>query len=278
MATAILLLTSCGPATTESSEDDPVLAKVHQRELRLSEMEGMFPEGATAADSHLIIEAYANRWVKDAVLLWESERNAPGDMNLDRLVRDYRASLVRSSYERQLVSERLDSAIAQEELEAFYEANKMQYQLEKPIVRCYFIRLPYPTPEERTMAQLWNNGKVKDTAALRSYTEEHADVTLLQDSVWYSLEDIAAQLPDGTLTADNLPSKREFSQQDGANRYYFRLLELKARQEIAPFSYVAEQARRSILQARKRQVLEEAREEIFERESRRGNITFTNNR
>jgi hypothetical protein len=69
-------------------------------------------------------------------------------------------------------------------------------------------------------------------------------------------------------------SKREFSQQDGSNRYYFRLFELKPRMEIAPLSYVEEQARRAILHGRKREVLEAAREEIFERELRENSIQF----
>ncbi|MBB4079325.1 hypothetical protein GGR28_001945 [Lewinella aquimaris] len=278
-ATAVLflLVLSCAEAPIKDSTD-PVLARVHQRELRLSEMEGMFPERATAADSAMIVEAFVNRWARDAVLLWESEQNAPSDLNLDRLVRDYRASLVRSSYEEQLVSTRLDSAIGQAELEEFYEASKEQYQLEKPIVRCLFIRVPYPTPEEEALQDLWNNGKPQDTAALADYSRKYAEVALLSDSTWYSLEEVAAQLPEGTLTADNVNSKREFSQLDGTNRYYFRLFELKPRREIAPLSYVVNQARRAILHGRKREVLERAREEIFERELRRNNIEFFTNR
>ncbi len=278
-ATAVLLLTVLG-CDSPPPEDpaDPVLARVHQRELRLSEMEGMFPERATAADSSLIMEAFANRWARDAVLLWESERNAPSDLNLDRLVRDYRASLVRSSYEEQLVSTKLDSAISQRELEAFYEATKEQYQLEKPIVRCLFIRVAYPTPQEAELQDLWNNGNPQDTAALADYTSKYAEVALLRDSAWYGLDEIAQQLPEGTLTAENVNSKREFSQQDGMHRYYFRLFELKPRMEIAPLSYVENQARRAILHGRKREVLERTREEIFEREARRNNIEFFTNR
>jgi hypothetical protein len=237
-------------------------------------MEGMFPERATAADSALIIEAFVQRWAKDAVLLWESERNAPTDLNLDRLVRDYRASLVRSAYEEQLVSTRLDSTVSQEELEEYYELTKEQYQLEKPIVRCLFLRVPYPTPEEEELQSLWNNGKPQDTAALARYAERYAEVALLADSAWYGLEEVARQMPEGTLTAENVNSKREFSQQDGSNRYYFRLFELKPRMEIAPLSYVEEQARRAILHGRKREVLEAAREEIFERELRENSIQF----
>ncbi len=266
----LLFLVSCdAPAPPEA---DPVLAAVHQRELRLSELDGMFPGSATAEDSARIIKSFADRWTRDAVLQWESERNLPATLNIDRLVRDYRSSLVRSSYEEVLVSERLDSSISEAELQAYYESNKEQYQLEKPIVRCYFIRVPHPTPQEPTLRALWNNGNVEDKTSLIEYTDTWSEVALLADDAWYSLDEVASLLPEGTLTVGNVNSKREFSQRDGSHRYYFRLLELKPRLEIAPLSYIEKQARKVILHNRKMAVLEDARDEIFERELRRNNI------
>ncbi|TXF89732.1 hypothetical protein FUA23_09640 [Neolewinella aurantiaca] len=268
---ALLLLTfACGDKDPDAA--DPILAQVHKKTLRLSELEGMFPEEATANDSLVIREAFIRRWLRETVLQYEAERNLPTDLNIDRLVRDYRASLVSSHYEEVLISMRLDSTITQEELEAYYESSKGQYLLEKPIVRCLFIRVPYPTPEEELLQQLWNNGKITDTMALENYCERLSEVALLDPTAWYSLDDIAQQLPEGTLTASNVNSKREFSQQDGSNRYYFRLLEMKPRLEIAPLSYVEEQARKVILHGRKAKVLNEAREDIYERELRSKNI------
>ncbi|MEM9836780.1 MAG: hypothetical protein AAF828_09780 [Bacteroidota bacterium] len=271
------LLLGFSACTGEVSTDhDPVLARVHNKALTLSELEGMFPLDASSQDSTLIIQAFVNRWIKDAVLQWESERNLPADLNIDRLVRDYRSSLVRSTYEKVLVEQLLDSTITQQQLEAYYETNKQQYQLEKPIIRCYFIKVPYPTPEENQLRELWNNGEVQDTAALQDYCYRFAQIALLKDSSWYSLDEIAKQFPEGTLSADNVQSKREFSQQDGQYRYYFRLFELKPRLEIAPLSYVENQARRVILHNRSRKVLEDAKQEIFQRELRRKNVeTFT---
>jgi len=269
-ATLLLSLFSCG--SSEADGEDPIIARVHNKTLRLSELDGMFPPDARREDSLLIKDAFVRRWSREAVLQYEAERNLPPDLNIDKLVRDYRSSLVSSHYEEVLVGMRLDSTISQEELEAYYETSKSQYLLEKPIVRCLFIRVPYPTPEEDRLQQLWNNGKITDTVALKNYCERLSEVALLDTSPWYTLDDIAAQLPEGTLTAANVNSKREFTQQDGSYRYYFRLLELKPRLEIAPLSYVKEQARKVILHSRKRAVLDEAREELFERELRRKNV------
>jgi hypothetical protein len=275
LAAAILSLGACSSETADGT--DRLLARVYKKELRLSELSGMFPENATATDSALIIQSFVNRWTREAILQWEAERNLPQDMNIDRLVRDYRASLVSSHYEEVLVGMRLDSTITREQLETYYEENKNQYLLERPIVRCFLIRVPYPVQESEELQALWNNGQITDTMALDNYCERFAEVALLEPDAWYSLDDITAQLPKGTLTASNVTNKREFSLQEGSFRYYFRLLEVKPRLEIAPLNYVEDQARNVILHNRKRKVLDEAREEIFDRELRRNNIeTFTN--
>lgn len=266
----ILFLASCGRA--QNDVEDPLLARVHQKELRLSDLQGMFPREATAEDSSLIIQSFVNRWAKNASLQWEAERNLPSDLNIDRLVRDYRASLVSSHYEEVLVSTRLDSAITDEELRTYYEENKGRYLLERPIVRCLLIRVPYPLQEEEVLQALWNNGKVTDTMALNNYCERFAEVSLLKQENWYDLEDIAEQLPEGVLTANNVNSKKEFSLQEGSYRYYFRLLEVRPRLEVAPLSYVEEQARSMILQNRKLKVVEQAREDIYQREMRKNNV------
>lgn len=273
----LFIFAACGSPEKED-QSNRLLAQVHNKELRLSELDGMFPINASGQDSALIIEAFVNRWIRDAVLQWESERNMPSDLNIDRLVRDYRASLVRSTYEKVLVSQLMDSSVTQQQLQNYYDENKGQYQLEKPIIRCFFIKVPYPTPERETLQKLWNNGAVEDSLAMADYCNRFAAIALLKQDAWYSLDEVAMQFPDGTLTAENVRSKQEFTQQDGQYRYYFRLLEFKNRLEIAPLSYVEEQARRFILHTRKREVLEEAKEEIFQRELRRQNVeTFTNN-
>ena len=62
---------------------------------------------------------------------------------------------------------------------------------------------------------------------LIDYCNAHAEAYLLQDSVWYKVEDIAMEMPKGTVTPDNVSAKREFSQRDGEYQYYFRVFEVK---------------------------------------------------
>lgn len=272
----MLLLYTCSNQNNIRKEDR-LLAKVGNKNLYISEMKGMFPEGTTSEDSSIVLENYVARWVRETVILNEAEKNAPKDLDINQLVRDYRASLLRANYEKVLVRELLDSIVSQAELETFYDKNQQLYQLQKPIVRCFFIKVSIPTPEGDKLRQLWNASVGESANELKTYCKQYAQVSLLDDQLWYNVEEIAAQLPEGTLTVGNVGSKREFTQRDDHHQYFFRLFEIRNRKEIAPLSYVEDQARKIILHKRKIQLIEQAKEDMYQQELQRKNIeTFIN--
>ncbi len=265
----LLAMAGVGCQKSKKAQSDRLLARVFNRTLYLSELDGMFPKGE---DSSLVINAYIERWIREALLLHEAERNIPSDLNIDKLVRDYRASLVRHSYEQVLVERYLDSIVTKEELEAFYENNKEQYQLETPIMRCFFIKVPQPVYRSDELRRLWNSNKPEDYQKLVQYCSEFAEAHLLEDSTWHKVEDIAAELPPGILSPDNPGSKKEITLRDDKYEYYLRILELKNRKEIAPFNYIENQARRFILRSRIDKLLEEKKRDMYEIELRKGNV------
>ena len=271
----VVVLSNC--QSPQTKENDRQIAKVHNKLLYLSELDGMFPEGTTSEDSVLIINAYAERWVRDALILHEAERNIPSDLNIDKLVRAYRASLIRHNYEKVLVEELLDSSIAQAELIEFYEKNKEQYQLETAIVRCHFIRVPVPVPQKDELRRLWNSRDKSDKTKLVEYCNQYAEAHILEDSSWYKVDDLALQLPNGTLTASNVGSLRDFSQRDEKFQYYLKIFEIKNKKELAPLAFIEDQARKVILRNRKMKLLQDRIEDMYELEMRRNNIKMYTN-
>lgn len=269
-------MNGCKPPDGQEQEDR-LLVKVHNKSLYLSEMDGMIPEGTNSADSNLIINAFVERWIREALLLHEAERNIPGDLNIDKLVRDYRASLIRHNYEKILVESFLDSLITHEELIEFYNTNREQYQLETPIVRCNFIKIPLPVKDASRVRSLWNSGNRESLDELIEYCNLYAEAHHLEDSTWHRLEDIALEMPPGTLTPENVRSKKEFTQRDDNYQYYFKVFELKNRKEIAPLSFIEDQARKAILRKRQTKLLNEKTEDLYDLEMRRNNIRLYTN-
>lgn len=262
---------SCG-STNENKDNDRLLAKASNKSLYLSELDGMIPEGTTPEDSSLIINAYIQRWIKETLLLREAERRLPNDLNIDQLVRDYRASLIRDNYEKVLVEEFLDSTVTQAELTEFYEKNKEQYQLDVPIVRCRFVKVPLPVPEESTLRELWNSSDSTDYEKLITYCNTYAEAHSLEDSTWQRIDNLALAFPKGTITVENISGKKDFTQKDDNYQFYFRLLEIRNKKEIAPLSYIENQARKVILHRRKIELLEDKKGQLYDIELRKNNV------
>lgn len=267
----LFFLWRCNGNASATPEGDKLLAQVYNKNLYLSELEGIVPEGTPPADSILIVSAYAQRWVRDQLLMYEAERNIPKDLNIDKLVRDYRASLVRFNFEKQIIAEKLDSTVREPELRAFYENNKDQFQLESTILKCLVVKLPAEAPQS-DMNRLWYSRNPADEAKLETFARQWSALTLLDREKWYRLEDVAALLPQGTLSSDNIASRREGTLSDGDFRYYYRVLEAVKGKETAPFDYVRAQAANLILHKRKQDLLERWKEELYQKELRRENV------
>ena len=268
----ILVLSACQAGGGSDDGEDRLLAEVHNRKLYISDLDGMFPEGTTAQDSNLIINAYVDRWVREALILNEAERNLPNDLNIDKLVRDYRASLIRNTYEQVLVEELLDSTVSIVELRDFYESNKEQYQLETPIARCHFLKIPLPVAQPDSVQQWWADLNEQNLEKLRGYASQYASTYELADTSWVRIEQLALELPQQTLTPDNAIYKRDFRQKDDEFQYFLRIYEVKNRREIAPLAYIEDQARKVILHSRKMKILKEKREDLYDLEMRKNNI------
>lgn len=249
-----------------------MVGRIYDKQLYLSDMEGMLPEGITGQDSAVIINTFVRYWMREMALLHEAEQNIPKDLNIEKLVADYRSSLIKNNYENIVMNRLLDSTVTQAQLLEFYEKNKDQYQLETPILRCRFIKAPRNVPGIDKAQDWWNSSKGEDFAELTRWCSKNAAVHHLLDSVWHNVDDIGAYMPQGTLTVDNVDNRRDFIQRDNDFVYFFKVLELVRKKELAPLSYIESQARKVILHKRKTQLLDELKDKLYEEAMRKHNV------
>jgi len=259
---------SCTPAEKPPVENDVELASVYNKKLFLSELEGMVPEGASPEDSTKIINAEVERWARETLLMDEAEKNIPQDLNIDELVRDYRSSLIRHNYEQFLVETQLDSAISQQQVADYYEKNKEQYQLQSNILRCFLIKVPKSAPNFEQLRKWWNSDKEEDFKSMFDYASQNATFYLLNSEMWYHNEEIKTQLPSGV----DLRAGQNAFREDGDFQYFFKVLEKKSKKEIAPMVFIQDQIKKVILHKRKMALLDNRKEELYDRETNKKNV------
>ncbi|MEO0338269.1 MAG: hypothetical protein AAF242_03555 [Bacteroidota bacterium] len=268
----LLFITCLFLGCKEVNTDNPRLARVHNHALYLSDLDGLMSENTSPEDSAVIIQTFRNRWIRETLILHQAETNKPDNLDIESLVKNYRESLLKNSYEQVLMENELDSTITQAELTAFYEKNKEQYELETPILRCHFYKIPLPVRQEDSIRIWWNGPTQRNIAQLKAYADSAGGSFILNDSLWNRLEELSIELPKGTLTTDNVASKKDFQQKDDSYQYLLRVYEVRNRKEIAPLSFIEEQARKVILHFRKIKLLQEKKEALYDLELRRKNI------
>ncbi|MEM1326783.1 MAG: hypothetical protein AAGI23_12555 [Bacteroidota bacterium] len=269
---AMWLLVSC--SWWQQGEKGELLAEVHDNQLYVSDIQPFLPINASEEDSLLFISTYVERWAKEAIMLHEAEENWSDEINIDALVENYRASLIRQHYEEQLIDNELVTEIDEQELRDFYEKNKAQYELEAPIVRALMIKIPRSVEKPDDFNRWWDNAQ-RDSSSfsqLKAFVQVHSEAVYLSDSVWYDLKEVNDILPEGSVTENNVRTKKEFTQRDNDYEYFYRNLEVINKKAIAPFEYIEAQASRFILQQRKHELLQTRRKELYEAGTDDGSI------
>ncbi len=265
-----LLWGGCGKGNT-GKDQDTLLAQVYNKNLYLSELDKSMWQGTTKEDSALVVSAAVQRWVQEQLMMYEAERNIPKDSDIDELVRNYRASLIRFNFEEQTLGAGLDSVVRGDDLLRYYDDHKDQFQLESTILKCQILKLR-PNAPQNEINKLWGTKSESERARLEGFAKQWALISLLDREKWYKLEEVAAILPKGTLTSDNIGSRREGSLSDDGHRYYYKVLDVKQGSSLAPFDYVKDQATKMILHKRKSDFIEKWKADLYQKEIKRENV------
>lgn len=270
----LLLIAGMLSCNLQTTNPDALMAQVFDKRLYASEINAVLPESIDSSERILAQNAYVDRWIKENVMLHEAEKNIPADLQIDRLVKDYKASLIMHQYEKSVVETLLDTVISDQELEAYYDENKSQYQLEATIVRCHLIKLPRSL-EDKIMKKIessWKSNKDSDFRDLVSLSNNYASTYYLSDSIWYKLDVISQEMPKGSINLNAIRNNKVFQLTNDEYYYFLKILDIKDKKEIAPLAFIQEQASRVILHKRKIALLEKLKRDLYERAVSRDNI------
>ena len=143
--TFVVLLGACKGSQPADTTD--VLVSVKGRTLNRSEVNKLIPRGISSADSLLLAEGFTKKWVKDVLVYDVALRNLGDEKEeVDKLVEEYRRSLVRYRYQERLVEEKLKTDIRESDKLNYYEENQKKFILDKGLIKGLFLKIPVDAP------------------------------------------------------------------------------------------------------------------------------------
>ncbi len=253
---------------------DERVARVNNKYLYKSELQGIIAPGTNAADSAVIIKRYIDNWVRQQVYLAEAEKNISADnQEFNRKVENYRNSLIIFSYENQYIRDNLDTVITPELMAEYYEKHQDEFKLREHIVQVRFIKLPLDAPNVNTVRRLIRSESEQDFIALEDYCINHAASYFIDSNSWFIFSDILRDMPINPQNTEAFLRNNSFLERtDDFYRYFLFIKDYRLEGSASPMAFQSDNIKAIILNHRKQKLINEFRHELFKNASINGSF------
>lgn len=258
-----MLFTSCD-FFKQSEGIDPI-ARVNDNYLYKQDIEDLVPEGTSAEDSTLMVNAYVNRWARQLLLMDGALVNLSQEKQDDfsKLVAQYNNDLYAKAYLEGLVKKNIDTLVQIEEAQLFYEANKESFKLNDDLIQFRYISLPLNPVDLDTIKTRFKRFKTKDKRYLDSISVQFKTYSL-NDSIWVKLNQVVEKIPIiNSSNKNQLLKKTNFLQlRDSLNLYLMQVNDVRLQNDYAPLSYVNTSIKKIVINKRKLELIKQLENDI----------------
>ncbi len=241
---------------------DPVIVKVGNKNLFKSQLDGLIHDMTSPTDSAAIVDGFIENWIKENLMVVEAEKNIAADINLNKLIEDYRSSLLVYNYEKNLIETQLDTIVEQSEKLNYYSGNQNQFSLSHPILKCMVARIPSKTKNISSLKKLLES---KDINEATYFIKEKASFHFMDTAKWITVDDLKSLVPEKMLKEATISKNKVFQQKDGESEYFVKILKYYGENEIPPFDYIEDKINKIILGERKINLLKNKRQDLYQK-------------
>ena len=256
-------------ANRSNKGESTVLATVFDHDLEIQDIPDDLKNNENSDDRNALLNAYVDQWVRKMLLLHEAEKRKPESLDIEKLIEDYKQSLLISNLEKQVIDEEMDTLVTAEEMDQIYVQIKENFVQDFPIIRLNYIKISEKAPRIDKFYEWWKNDNY---ASMDAYIEKYAVSAILGQEEWWEWNDIQNQIDEQILKLYNFKKPRNIQKNIGEFEYFINVFEFVDKGETSPLSYIEEQVRNIIIQRRKVTVMNEYLERLYQNEIKKKNI------
>ena len=260
----LVLLSSCSYFLKKKSER--VLARVYNEYLYESDLNGVVPKGSSSHDSASLASNFIDGWIRQKLIIHQAENNLSGQqMDFSLQLENYKNSLIIFEYENELVKQKLDTIISDDEIETYYTANQQNFLLKDNIVRIQYVKIPCSSPYIKQIKKLLVSNTSEDKTKLSEIAEQYASDYFLDDENWQLFNEVMNQIPIKTYNQEDfLQNHRDVEVQDSAYCYIARFKDFKIKESISPLSFEKLRIKNIILNKRKIDLINKMHQDVYD--------------
>lgn len=271
---SIALLGAC--KHTQPVNEADVLVKVGDRVLKRSEVVGRIPKGTSSADSLLLSESIVKKWVKDVLVYDLALRNLGDDKaEIERLVEEYRHSLVRYRYQERLVKEKLADDIRESDMLNYYEENQKKFLLDKSLIKGLFLKIPVDAPGISDVKGWYKSTSESALEKIEKYSVQNASIYDYFYDKWVDFDEVMDNIPLHIGDPNAFLKANKFVEvKDSSYCYLLNIREYLPAGSIAPYDFAGPQIKDMLVNQRKVEFLRDFENELYNDAIRGGDVKF----
>jgi hypothetical protein len=275
-AYTILLLSffSCSyfkPRQTEKS-----VARVYDKYLYASDIERIVPKNVKGKDSADMVKNYIDNWVRQNLLLHKAKQNLNAEelsISIEKQLEDYRTSLITFAYEKELIRQKLDTAVSLAEIEDYYQKNPQNFQLKDNIIKVLYVKVKQNAPKLSKVREWCQSSIEADRKLLEDYCYQFAENFYLDDSSWFLFDDLLKEIPIEAYDKEQfLQNNRWVEVKDTSSLYFVNIKGFKIKDSTSPLSFEKSNIHNIIINKRKLQLINQMKEDVYQSELSNKNI------
>ena len=261
----LALLASCD--YFQKSSKEVVVAECYGKYLYESDLIGLVPEGTPTMDSIQRVSTFIDSWVRRQVLIHQAENNLSKEvLNLDKQMEEYRNSLIIYTYESQLIDQKLDTVVSEDEIAEYYEQNKEDFQLRNTMVRVAYVILEEDSKQIADFKKMLSD---PDTLMLQNIDIQanyYAVKSFVDVDQWMRLDELTNIIPIEIFNAESFLKKNKFVCFDmNEYTYMVRFVDYLLEESTTPIEMVRNNIKSVILAQRRQALIDKMQTALYEK-------------
>ena len=274
---SITLLVSCkwNKSVTEYVYGKTPIVEIGTDVLYVEDIKQVVPLGLSEADSTLFAQQFIKNWAQDVLFYQNAIRNIPDTKDLDRLVENYRRSLIEHEYQRRLIEQKFSSETAEEDIERFYNDNERLFVLDESLLRGLFLKISNKSHDLSDIRKLYTRQDDESFEEIEKYSIRNAARCEFFYDNWRTVAEIEVLLPPlekplETMLKDN----GSFEFKDEEYIYLLNVSEFAPKGGIEPLDHARSRIRGLLINSNEVSYMRKIKEDLYDAAIEKNRIIF----
>lgn len=233
------------------------------------------PLGVSSVDSALFAERYIKNWVQDQLFYQNAIRNIPDTKDIDKLVENYRRSLIEHEYQRRLIEQTFSSEITDDEIEKFYNDNMSLFELDESLVKGLFLRISNKAHDLADIRRLYTLMDDESFEEIEKYSIRNAGRCEFFYDNWRTVAEIEVQLPPMETPLETLLKEQtSFEFKDEEFIYLLNISEYADKGGIEPLEHARARIRGLLVNSNEVNYMRKIKEDLYQSALEKNRIVF----